>query len=67
MFTVIKEEKAKEILIEIDAHLASVETRGDSVEHLYMARIGLMRILKALEIVDPNKELPKEENKPKEG
>lgn len=45
----IKREDAKNIMLEIIKRLSEVEVRGDSVEHLFMARIMIKQLLDASE------------------
>ena len=41
----IKRDDAKALLVEIMKRLSDVEVKGDSVEHLFMARVILKQVL----------------------
>lgn len=45
----IKRDDAKALLLEIMRRLSDVEVKGDSVEHLFMARVILKQVLDASE------------------
>ena len=45
----IKRDDAKALLVEIMKRLSDVEVKGDSVEHLFMARVILKQVLDASE------------------
>ena len=45
----INREDAKNLLFEIMKRLSDVEVKGDSVEHLFMARVILKQIIDASE------------------
>ena len=45
----IKRDDAKALLVEIMKRLSDVEVKGDSVEHLFMARVILKQIIDASE------------------
>jgi hypothetical protein len=47
-------------LMQIDARLAVIEVRGDSVEHLLTCRLSLKRIVESLKQVDESKNIEKE-------
>lgn len=53
---VIKNDNARQIVLEISNHLANVEVKGDSVEHLYAARVILKQLFDSIEnSVEENK------------
>lgn len=43
----INREDAKNLLFEIMKRLSDVEVKGDSVEHLFMARVILKQVIEA--------------------
>jgi hypothetical protein len=53
---IIKREDAKNIMIEIIKRLSEVEVKGESVEHLFMARVMLKQLLEASEEQQEKKE-----------
>lgn len=46
---IIKRDDAKNLLFEIVKRLSDVEVKGESVEHLFMARMILKQVLEASE------------------
>ena len=55
MYYKITNPMAKAIMTEIDSHLAQIEVKGESVRHLFTARVGFAQLLETLvEVPDEN-------------
>lgn len=64
---IIKHKAAKSVLLEILGRLQEIEVKGDSVEYLYIAKLGVKQILDSLdELPDKNVKAESQDEK-KEG
>jgi len=57
---IIKEKDADKLFVEIVKRLDKLEVRGDSVEHLYLIRLALKKIIESIEEPKEQKEKEKE-------
>ncbi len=59
MYYKLKNPKAKEIFAEIIGRMDFVEVKGESVEQLYMIRMGIKQLIQSMEVVNDDP-VPKE-------